>query len=385
MANLLREQGRRPILLSEDRDDMNREACDAHVVVDWDGATVEQAIAALEAAGVAPSAVVNLVDPLVDWQARLARHYGLPGGEPAREVLVSKARVRAEMRRLGLSPLWFDSGPAGSYRAEAVPAYPVIVKPCVESGASRFVRRAESEGELRGHLADIAEAAGAEFEIIIEEQIDGTEISIDGPLIDGEFHALFFIDKRDRDEERNHDTGMLVSPLFGDHLRAGADSVVRTISAFCTDLGLARGWLHVEARVREDGSAELIEINPRVGGPFHPTAIKRTCGIDAIETMILMALEQEDVGQLRAAVRSDEAIGLVQIEADQEGTVVDATPLEQMKKIPGVVDGYVWESYRVTSLDHENFFATFLVSGKDEADLDEAARRVHAEFSFRVA
>ncbi|MFH9086721.1 acetyl-CoA carboxylase biotin carboxylase subunit family protein [Streptomyces sp. NPDC017673] len=384
VAELLRNLGKRPVLVSENPDDINREACDAHVVVEWDDATVDEAVKAFEAAGVAPAGVVNLVDPLVRWQARLARHYGLPGGEHAREVLVSKAGVRAEMRRLALSSLWFDSGRAGTFDVSAVHSYPVVVKPCVDSGASRLVRRAESDEQLRRHLRDIAETAGPDFEIIVEEHIDGVEISIDGPVIDGEFRGLFCVDKSARDEERNHDTGMLLSPLPAGAVRAGADAMIGRISALCTDLGLARGWLHVEARVAEDGSVELIEINPRVAGGVHPAAIRRTCGIDAVEQMVLMALGDEDADHLRTVTRNDELVGLVHVEPRAAGVIVDATPLERMKRLPGVVDGYLWEGFRVSSLEHENFFAAFLISGDSEPALHEAAARVLSEFSFRV-
>ncbi|MEV5882439.1 ATP-grasp domain-containing protein [Streptomyces sp. NPDC052020] len=384
VAELLRNLGRRPVLVSENPDDINRDACDAHVVVDWDGASLPRAVTAVEAAGVTPAGVVNLVDPLIGWQARLARHYGLPGGESAREVLVSKAGVRAGMRRLGLSSLWFDSGRAGAYDTSAVPAYPVVVKPCVDSGASRLVRRADDEEELGRHLRDIAGAAGPDFEIIVEEHIDGVEISIDGPVLDGEFHGLFLADKSARDERRNHDTGVLVSPLPPGGVRAGADTVIGRVSALCADLGLARGWLHVEARVAEDGSAELIEINPRVAGGVYPAAIRRTCGIDAVEQMILMALGEEDPALLRTVKRNDELVGLVNVEPREVGLVVDATPLERMTRLPGVVDGYVWDGFRVSSLDHENFFAAFLITADSEPALRETAVRVLSEFSFRI-
>ncbi|MFI6764184.1 acetyl-CoA carboxylase biotin carboxylase subunit family protein [Streptomyces sp. NPDC050355] len=384
IAELLKERGKRPVLVSENPDDRNRDACDAHIVVDWDDATLEDAVAAVDAAGVIPTAVVNLVDPLVRWQARIARHYGLPGGDAAREVLVSKARVRDGMRRLGLSSAWSDSGPAGSYPVEAVPKYPVIVKPCVDSGSSRLVRRAENAQQLRDHLRDIARAAGAGFEVIVEEHFGGREVSIDGPVIDGTFRGLLYVDKRVRDEERNHDTGLLISPLLDDHVRAGAEAMVQKISELCTDLGLARGWLHVEARVLDDGTAELIEINPRVAGGMHPAAITRTCGVDAVEAMILMALGEEDLQLLQGAEHNGELLGIVNVEALRKGRITDTTPLDEMKKIPGVVDGYLRDSFEVFSLDSENFFAAFLITGDSESDLHRTADHVRAEFSFAV-
>ncbi|RPF41109.1 ATP-grasp domain-containing protein [Streptomyces sp. Ag109_G2-6] len=384
IAGILKAAGKRPILVSAMHDDLNREACDGHVVVDWDTADLQQLVEAVDRAGVVPTAVVNLVEPLISWQVQVARHYGFPGGDSAWETLLSKVLVRSEMKRIGQSLLWFDSGLAGSYQVETVTNYPVIVKPARDSGASRLVRRADDATHFRNHLRDMSQAAGPELEVIIEEYLDGIEFSIDGPVVDGIFRGLFFVEKAQHDERRHHDAGLRISPPQSSSVRSAAEQMVEKISALCTDLGLSRGWLHVEGRALADGGSELIEINPRVGGGLYEDAIIRTCGIDPVRITVLMALGEEDVEWLKACERNEELLALLPFEADQIGTVVHATPIEELKRIPGVVDGYQFAEYKVTSLENENFFTEVLIAGDGVERLSEIAEEVRSAFSFRI-
>ncbi|KPC82983.1 hypothetical protein ADK82_10295, partial [Streptomyces sp. NRRL S-4] len=120
VSRMLSDMGRRPVLVSDEPEDVNRAHCAAHVVVDWETATLEELVAAVGAAGVEPTAVVNFVDSLISWQVRTARHYRLTGGEQGREVLLSKARVRAAMADRGLSSLAYATGTAVSLDTDAV-------------------------------------------------------------------------------------------------------------------------------------------------------------------------------------------------------------------------------------------------------------------------
>ncbi|MFH0244577.1 acetyl-CoA carboxylase biotin carboxylase subunit family protein [Streptomyces sp. HK10] len=385
LAGMLREEGMRPVLVSADPDDMNRDSCDAHVVVDWDRAGLPELVAAVDAAGVVPAAVVNLVEPLIGWQIRTARHYGLPGGEPGREVLTSKALVRGEMRRLGLSALPFAAGPAGSFPVGSVTEFPVIVKPSLDSGASRLVRLAHGPGDLSRHLGDIAAKTTPELEVVVERYIEGTEFSIDGPVLDGRFRALFCVEKTQHDERRHHDAGLRISPPPSAHVRRGVEETVEDISALCTALDLAGGWLHVEGRVPPDGRSELVEINPRPGGGLHRTATLRTCGVDPVRAIVQAALGGEQAKGLADTARNTELLALLPFEVDRIGQVTGATPIEEIKAIPGVVDGYQFDRFEVLTLDQENFFTEALITAETVAGLGEVADRVRAAFRYEMA
>lgn len=262
VSRMLSEMGRRPVLVSDEPEDVNRDHCAAHVVVDWETASLEELVTAVEAAGVVPTAVVNFVESLISWQVRTARHYGLEGGENGREVLLSKARVRAAMTDRGLSTLPFVAGTVSSLDVDAVTSYPVIVKPDQDSGGSRLVRRAKDAVELRSRLKELADSVGPDTDAIVEQYIDGVEFSVDGPALDGRFHPLIEVEKTEHDNLRHHDAGLLISPPPSAHVRQAVRELSERVGALYASLGLGSSWLHVEGRVRADGTCELVEINP---------------------------------------------------------------------------------------------------------------------------
>ncbi|MEU6664774.1 ATP-grasp domain-containing protein [Streptomyces sp. NPDC046727] len=382
IAEILKGMNRRPVLVSEIPGDVNAESCADHVVVDW-GGDFEQFTAAIEAAGVAPTAVVNLVEPLIEWQVRAARHYGVPGGEPGRETLLSKASVRAKMRRLRLSDIEYTAGPVASVASEFIEEYPVIVKPARDSGGSRLVRKATDPAQLSARLREIAEISCSEFEVVVEQYLDGVEFSVDGPVVDGSFRGLFVVEKTEHDERRHHDAGLRISPPPSDHVRRGATELAEKISTLCADLQISAGWLHVEGRVRPNGRAELVEINPRPGGGLHRSAITRTCGVDPFRILVLMALGEPYLHELEGAARNDELLALLPFEADQVGTLAHATPIDVIKRLPGVVDGYQFTSFWVTSMEQENFFTEALITADTVEDLSTVAKNVIAAFEFK--
>ncbi|MEU1661773.1 ATP-grasp domain-containing protein [Streptomyces griseofuscus] len=383
VSRMLSDMGRRPVLVSDEPKDVNRDHCAAHIVVDWEQASLAELVAAVDAAGVEPTAVVNFVDSLISWQVRTARHYGLPGGERGREVLLSKARVRAAMTERGLSSLPFVAGTVAALEVEAVTAYPVIVKPDQDSGGSRLVRRAENAVELRSRLKDLADIMGPDTDAIVEEYIDGVEFSVDGPVLEGLFHPLFEVEKTEHDNQRHHDAGLLISPPPSAHVRQAVRDLSERIGTLCASLGLEGSWFHVEGRARADGSCELVEINPRPGGRMYRAATQRTCGVDPIDMSVRMALGERLDDALAGATRGGgELLAMLPFEADRVGTLVSATPVEELKRIPGVVDGYLFDNFRVVTMERENFFAEAMIIAEGVADLHEIAEQVRSVFTF---
>ncbi|MFJ4565456.1 acetyl-CoA carboxylase biotin carboxylase subunit family protein [Streptomyces caelestis] len=382
VAGILENVGRRPVLVSAEPEDINRDACAAHIVIDWEHDDLDRFVAAVDAAGVEPTAVVNFVEPLLAWQLQVARHYGLPGGEPGREALLSKTLVRAEMARLGLSGIAFASGPAGAFDITTVTSYPVIVKPARDSGGSRLVRRCDGPDRLAAQLRDMAEAAEDTAEVIVEQYLDGREFSVDGPLLGGRFEPVLTVEKTEHDDVRHHDAGLRITPPPSSYVRRAALDLAERISVLCRELDMGEGWLHVEGRAAADGSAELIEINPRPGGGLHRSATLRTCGIDPFDVSVMAALAEAPAMEASRDEPGGEFLALLPFEPDRLGTLVRATPLEELLRLPSVVDGYQTTGYRVSSLEQENFFAEVMLSAESVDGLREAADKVRAAFDF---
>lgn len=364
----LRARGLRSVLVSDVPDDRNRDKCDDHVLMDWDSENLSTLVIRLDRLGIDHIAVVNVLEPLVPWQIAIAAHYGLPGAEAGRTVLLSKKQVREHMQALGLSDIRFSDDPA------EVDFFPAIVKPSDESGASRLVRRVDEPAELLAYQHHLAELGYADTELIIEQYLSGTEFTVDGPVVTGCFYPVLAGEKPDHDETRHHDAGINLHPPQRDHVRGGVRVLSELISTLCTDLDLDQLWLHVEGRTTEDGRTELVEINPRPGRGMHFSAIHGASGIDPLEAFVSMALgEYAFTSEPPDPLREQPITGLVYVEADELGTVEISTNEDELRELPGVVNMELVNGYQVSNLAQENFFLGFTITADT---LDQLRARV---------
>lgn len=383
-AHILRAKSLHSVLVSSDATDRNRDACDDHIVVDWNADELSTLDSRLAARGIRPIAVVNNVEPLIGWQVAILEHYGLLLGDSGLRTLGSKTTVRETLRRLGLSDLRFWGFPAAKLDTAGVDHYPVILKPSQDSGASRFVRRADDEEHLRQCVAEFLTVLPGDTELIAEEYIAGTEHSLDGPVLDGRFQPLLHVEKTGHDERRHHDAGLCVSPPNDPLVGNAVPDVRRLIDAVCRELNLDRLWLHVEARTRLDGSTELVEINTRPGGRLYRAAVIRTAGIDPFEANLRLSLPDADISDIRAAHRNAELIGMVVFDADSTGTVRATTTRDEMLGIDGVVDALISDGLEITTLEQENTVAEALVVADSISALTAVEDRVRALVKYDI-
>lgn len=375
----LRVRGLRSVLISDLPDDRNRDKCDEHVVVDWENTDLATLADRLRQLDIEPIAVVNMLEMLMPWQISIAAHYGLPGSDPKRKILLNKRLVREWMKDLNLSAMRFSSNLA------EVDFFPAIVKPAGESGASRLVRRVEDPADLLAYQRHIEELGFGNTELIVEEYLPGTEYTVDGPVVDGRFYPVLAGEKPDLDEIRLHDAGANLHPPQQSHVRQGVLALSEAVSALCAELRLDQLWLHIEGRTTEDGRTELVEINPRPGRGMHFPAVHGSSGIDPIEAYVSMAL-----GEFTSAPEGIDPVGggsitgLVYVEADELGTVDVATSEEELRGLPGVVDVTISNGYQVSSLDQENFFLGFTVTADSLSQLHKRLETVLGTLDYRV-
>ncbi|MFE5680683.1 acetyl-CoA carboxylase biotin carboxylase subunit family protein [Streptomyces erythrochromogenes] len=375
----LRARDLRPVLVSNLPDDPNAGLCDDHIVFDWDGEELSALTARVTERGIEPIAVVSMVEKLVEWSIALTTHYGLPGGGTSRAVLASKTLVRERMRALGLSELKYSDDP------RSVDFFPAIIKPTRESAASYLVKRVDDREELLAYLKELEESGAGDVELIAEEFVAGTEYSVDGPVLNGRFHPLLAVEKADYDYAKNHDAGLSFHPPQQSHVRDGVRALCESINTLCADQGLDQVWLHFEGRSSQDGRTELIEINPRPGG-FHtgiPASIQNLYGIDVIATVVSMALGEyapQDLGPML----EQPIFGNVELEAEELGTVVAATTEEDLLALPGVISVRLFDGYRVTQLNKENFFLSLTMTADSLEQMREQAATVLGTFEYSV-
>jgi hypothetical protein len=382
VAERVRALAMRPVLVSDLVEDRGSAFCDAHVVVNWDG-DATSVVRAIDAAGVMPAGLVNFVEPLIGHQCDLLKHYRLGGAPAALRVFASKLAVRRAMAEAALSSLHFTGGPLGGLTANEVGTFPAVVKPSRDSGASRGVHRADDPATFDAAVAALREQLPDDTEMVVEDFLDGVESSLDGPVLDGVFHPVLHVEKNDHDDVRLHDAGMLTTPPTTRRARAAGPVIADLVGGLCRRLQVDGVWLHVEARTAADGTTEIIEINPRVGGRLYRSTTRHVTGVDPIDTAVRLAVPRLSRKPPRFERRPG-VCGMLVFEATRLGRVEFAVDLTAVTSLPGVVDAYLVDGYRVTTLDQENNVAEVLIEGADLAELRSIERRVREVVRFEV-
>lgn len=166
--------------------------------------------------------------------------------------------------------------------------YPVVVKP-TDSSCSNGVTKVNFPGELQTAV-DRAVAASRSGEILIEECIEGEEVSVESISYEGRHYVLTVTDKETTGapyfvETAHHQPSSKPEQLIA-RLK---EYVIRILDA----LGIDNGASHAEFKITPDGRIYFIEIGARGGGDFISYELVRlSTGYDYVKGMIEVALGQ---------------------------------------------------------------------------------------------
>jgi hypothetical protein len=261
--------------------------------------------------------------------AEVAEVLGLPGGDT---VAVLRCQDKHATRRL-----LADAGipQPGSVLVESVEqavlaaaaiGYPVVLKPR-DPAASMGVVLVASELQLREQFA-LATDSGPDISILVEENADGPEISVDCAVFHGEVLPICLAHKQIGFPPYFEEIGHLVDgadPMLAD------DGFRALLQQAHAALGFTEGFTHTEFRLTPLGP-KLIEINPRLGGDLIPYLGLRTTGVDpALAAAAVAVGRQPDViaqSMAFAAVRfcyvpHEMTIGAIGFDADRMPSGVD--------------------------------------------------------------
>jgi biotin carboxylase len=167
-------------------------------------------------------------------------------------------------------------------------SYPLIVKPTDRSG-SLGVTKVTSYQEL---LEAIKAAISVSFkgEAIIEEYIEGREISVEFISYHGSHYPLTITDKVTTGaphfvELEHHQPANLSQDMY--------DSIYSITYNALDSLGVTNGASHSEYRITNDGHIFIMEIGARMGGDFIGSDLVRlSTGYDFLKGVIDVALDK---------------------------------------------------------------------------------------------
>lgn len=262
--------------------------------------------------------------------------------------------------------------------------FPVVVKPRA-LGASIGVSLAADEAELAAAFRD----ARAAFEdgvphyqegVLIEEYVDGPEISVDTAWHEGELIPLFVARKITGFPPHFEEVGHVVDSadplLYDPALRRVLEQAHRAV-------GFRSGITHTELRLTPS-TPKIIEINGRLGGDFIPFVGWVASGIDPGQVAVEIACGKSPL----MAASSGEVAAVHFLYPDEDATVAEVRidvallPPGVVKAVPLAQPGQrlvLPPAGHVTSR-----YAYFVVAGKSAAECEATAALAKRAFKLCV-
>ncbi|MFD7164762.1 ATP-grasp domain-containing protein [Streptomyces violascens] len=270
---------------------------------------------------------------LVESTAEVARRLGLPHMSPA---AARNCRDKLATRRLlataGVPAVRFAhvQDRQQALREAAAVGYPVVVKPRSLAGSVGVViaHDAAELGAVYHHASEAVFPGIAPLDgLVLEEFLDGPEISVDSVVRDGEVRLVNVARKRLGFEPFFEEIGHLVSPWRHE---TWADDLTDLVVEAHRALGVRVGVTHAEVRLTAAGP-RLVELNGRLGGDFIPQLGRLATGVDLTAAAVDLALGVEpDLRSTRNICAE------VRFLYPPEDSVVRALDVSAAAQVPGV-------------------------------------------------
>lgn len=265
--------------------------------------------------------------------AAVSRELGLVGvSEDTALKATNKAVMRDALAAYAVPvPLYYRvSGKELFYEAvEKVRAAGLqcIVKPADNSG-SRGVKLLETDADLDQVYA-YAATYSRSGEIVVEEFMEGPEVSVETLAVDGLVHVIQITDKLTTGAPYFVESGHSQPSLLSESEQEAIKNV--TIAANKA-VGIENGPSHTEIKVTADGP-KIVEIGARLGGDCITThLVPLSTGIDMVEASIRIALGEKP--DLNPRWSKGSAIRYLKTEV---GTIRAIRGVEDAAAVPGVV------------------------------------------------
>jgi biotin carboxylase len=367
-----RERGIFLIACDRDPDAMGFEFADRRAIV---SAEDEAAVGMLAKA----ERVDGLIAPGIDWPvaiaARVAARLGLPHPitPDAAVRSVSKQRQRECLGENGVpQPEWRVT------RGETAGApVPCVVKPADRQG-QRGLTLVRERDEL-GKAVALAVSESRSGVALVEELVEGPEVTVNALSVDGELHPLTVTDRL-----------VAETPAFGVAVAhawpsdENVDRAVEVVRRAVEALGIAGGPTYTQVRLASDGP-RVMEVAARLGGGHDAELCHVALGVDLNGLAISAALGEE----VEVAPKPDAATGgaCVRFLVPPEGTLESVEGLGEATQVEGVVEARVYRrpGFRFGPFRRGSDRAGFVLAvGDSQADALARADRAAALIRFEM-
>lgn len=266
--------------------------------------------------------------------ARVATELGLPGIDPDTALRATNKRaMREALRDAGVPvPAFLRATDAVSFldAVRKIGADRFIVKPADNSGSRGVSLVSVSDGEQAALIACQRALDNARTgEILIEEYMQGPEVSVEAISVDGDPYILAITDKLTTGApyfvEMGHSEPSRLHPEAQADIRRTTERAIRAI-------GIRSGPSHTELIVTDRG-AKIVELGARLGGDNITThLVPLSTGIDMVKASIQIALGEAP--DLTPTLNMGAAIRYAQADP---GVIESILGVERARDIEGVV------------------------------------------------
>lgn len=229
--------------------------------------------------------IVTFAESAMPTMAFVAEQLGLPGGCPwAVQTMLNKARFRTFQREHELNHPDFVRGQClqDIEKEIATLSPPLMFKP-VDATGSRGVSRVDKiDHEHCSAAIEYAQGYSRSKTVCVEEFVDGTDVSGDGFLLNGQLFAVITHKHKNGYVPTGHSLPTNIST-------EDQERVFAEVLANCCAVGYTGGPLDFDVRVSPD-RVTVLEMTPRLGANGIPMIIRRATGVDLITATLRFAL-----------------------------------------------------------------------------------------------
>lgn len=185
-------------------------------------------------------------------------------------------------------------------------AYPLVLKP-VDLASSAFVKLIKNETDLEQAFHEL-EGFPLNFRdqprnctYLLEEYLDGEEVSVESVSYQGEIHIIGITDKSVTGNPYFIENGHMFPADLPDSV---TEQIITYVKKVLKEVGYHHGIAHTEVKITEKGP-RIVEINPRTAGNYIVELIERVTDINLLEVFVHLALgERPELMQKNDKVKS---------------------------------------------------------------------------------
>lgn len=204
--------------------------------------------------------------------------------------------------------------------------FPCIIKPTDNAG-SHGVAKVYSFQELLDNY-EYAHSCSRHGKVIVEEFLDGPEVSVEVMVVKGQVNILQITDKITTEAPHFVEMGHTQPSRLSDEIQ---DAIRQVATAACLAIGIDKGPAHVEMKVTERGPI-MIELGARMGGDNITThLVPLSTGIDMVGNTIKIALGEDP--DITPSLHCGSAIRYFEVPF---GTIKAIEGVEEAKSMPGI-------------------------------------------------